>query len=175
MGQLKRAATAVLLADADVLIDYRDSDQEVLKLIRQHVGAVAGLSPVLDELRGLTRADCMRLSICVVGVATGRLLRAGVVDSGVSFNDRLCFVTCHEESWTCVTNDRALRRLCRRHGVQTRFGLRLVVDLVASDAITTQRAMSIVCKMHESNPLHINARVLARFKDALDRVQSARS
>ena len=89
MGQLKRAATAVLLADTDVLIDYRDSDQEVLKLIRQHVGAVAGLSPVLDEVRGLTRADCMRLSICVVGVATGRLLRAGVVDSSVSFNDRV--------------------------------------------------------------------------------------
>lgn len=116
----------------------------------------------------------MRLSICVVGVATGRLLRAGVVDSGVSFNDRLCFVTCHEESWTCVTNDRALRRLCTRHGVQTRIGLSLVVDLVACDASTTQRAMSIACEMHESNPLHINARVLARFKDALDRVQSAR-
>ena len=175
MGQLNRAATTSLLADADVLIDYRESDLEVLKLIGQHVGPVAVLSPVLDEVHGLTRADCERLSVSIVAAATARLLRAGVVDSSVSFNDRLCFVVCHEESWTCVTNDRALQRLCKRHGVQTRFGLRLVVDLIAAGAITEERAISIASKMHESNPLHINASVLARFKDALDRLQSSSS
>ena len=88
----------------------------------------------------------------------------------VSFNDRLCFVVCDEQSWTCVTNDRALRRLCERHGIRTRFGLRLVVDLVASGAITAERAISIAFKMHESNPLHINERVIARFTNALDRL-----
>ena len=175
MGQLTRPSTTILLADADVLIDYRDSDPEVLKLIGQHVGPVAVLSPVLDEVRGLSQADCEQLSISVVRAATGRLLEAGSIDSSVSFNDRLCFVVCHEESWTCVTNDRALRRLCERHGVKTRFGLSLVVDLVASGAITEKRAISIACKMHESNPLHINARVLARFKEALDRLQSSSS
>ena len=170
MGQLNRAAPTILLADADVLIDYRDSDLEMLKLIAQHVGPVAVLSPVLDEVHGVSRADCARLSISVVEVATGRLLRAGVVDSSVSFNDRLCFVVCDEESWTCVTNDRALRRLCERHGVRTRFGLRLMVDLVEFGAITAERAMSIASKMHESNPLHINERVIARFTNALDRL-----
>ena len=175
MGQLTRPSTAILLADADVLIDYRDSDLDVLKLIGHHVGPVVVLASVLDEVHGLTRADCKRLSISVSEVATARLLRAGVADSSVSFNDRLCFVVCHEESWTCVTNDRALRRLCKRHGVQTRFGLRLVVELVAAGAITEERAISIACKMHESNPLHINARVLARFKDALDLRQSDRT
>ena len=170
MGQLTRAAPTVLLADADVLIDYRDSDLEVLTLIGQHVGPVAVLSPVLDEVHEVSRADCARLSISVVEVATSRLLRAGAVDASVSFNDRLCFVVCEEESWTCVTNDRALRRLCERHGVRIRFGLRLVVDLVASGAITAERAISIASKMHESNPLHINERVIARFINALDRL-----
>ena len=103
-------------------------------------------------------------------VVTSRLLRAGRGDSSVSFNDRLCFVVCDEESWTCVTNDRALRRLCHRHGVLTRYGLELMVDLVASAAVTAKRAMSIAYKMRESNPLHINERVIARFKNALDRL-----
>ena len=170
MGQLKRAAPTILLADADVLIDYRDSDLEVLKPIGQHVDGVAVLPSVLDEVHEVSRTDCERLSISVVEVATNRLLRTRVVDSSVSFNDRLCFVVCDAESWTCVTNDSALRRLCKRHGVQTRFGLRFVVDLVTAGAITAERAMSIACKMHESNPLHINERVIARFKKALDGV-----
>ena len=170
MGELNRSAATVLLADADVLIDYRDSELELLELIGEHAGPVAVLSPVLDEVRGVTRADCERLSISVVEVATSRLLRAGLAHSSVSFNDRLCFVVCDEESWTCVTNDRALRRLCGRHGVQTRYGLELVVDLVASTAITAKRAVSIAYKMHESNPLHINERVISRFKNALDRL-----
>ena len=33
-------------------MDYRDSDPEVLKLVGQHVGPVAVLSPVLDEVHG---------------------------------------------------------------------------------------------------------------------------
>ena len=128
-------------------------------LIGQHVGPLAVLSPVLDEVHEASNADCARLSISVIDVATGRLLRAGAVDASVSFNDRLR-----------ATNDRALRRLCERHGVQTRFGLRLVMDLVASGAITAERAISIASKMHESNPLHINERVIARFSNALDRI-----
>ena len=45
MGHLNRSAPPVLLADADVFIDYRDSDLEVLKLVGQHVGRVAVLAP----------------------------------------------------------------------------------------------------------------------------------
>ncbi len=70
----------------------------------------------------------------------------------------------------CVTNDRALRRLCKRHGVQTRYGLELMVDLVASAAIPAERAKSIAYKMHESNSLHINERVISSFKNALGRL-----
>ena len=170
MGHLNRSAPPVLLADADVFIDYRDSDLEVLKLVGQHVGRVAVLAPALDQVHGVTRADCTRLSISVVDVAASRLLRASGVDTAVSFNDRLCFVTCREEDWTCVTNDRALRRLCERRGVRTRFGLRLLVDVVAAGAVTPQRAAAIARKMQESNPLHVNERVIARFKDELGRL-----
>ena len=170
MGYLKRSAPPVLLVDADVFIDYRDSDLEVLKLIGQHVGRVAVLAAVLDAVHGVTRADCARLSVSVVEVATSRLLRAGSVDTDVSFNDRLCFVTCREEGWTCVTNDPALHRLCERRGVRARFGLRLLVDVVAAGAVTPQRATAIAQKMQESNPLHVNERVIARFKNELGRL-----
>lgn len=161
-------ARTVLLADADVLIDYRESELGILELVVEHVGRVAVLAPVLGEVRGVTAAQCARLGIEVVEVETERMLQAADVDSSVSFNDRLCLVVCREESWTCVTNDGALRRLCKRHGVETRFGLGLMVDLVAAGALTQRRAIAVARQIHASNPLHINERVLARFLAALE-------
>ena len=158
----------VLLADADVLIDYRDSELEILALVVEHVGRVAVLAPVLGEVRGVTAAQCVRLGIEVVEAETERMLQAADVDASVSFNDRLCLVVCREESWTCVTNDGALRRLCERHGVETRFGLGLMVDLVYAGALTRRRAVAVARQIQESNPLHINERVLARFLAGLE-------
>jgi len=161
-------ARTVLLADADVLIDYRESELGIPELVVEHVGPVAVLAPVLGEVRGVTAAQCVRLGIEVVEVETERMLQAADVDSTVSFNDRLCLVVCREESWTCVTNDGALRRLCERHGVETRFGLGLMVDLVAAGALTQRRAIAVARQIQTSNPLHINERVLARFLAALE-------
>ena len=174
MDDLNRSSPSVLLADANVLIDFRDSEIDVIELVGRHVGHVAVLAPVLDEVSGLTRTDCTRLSITVVEAATDRRLTAAAVEASVSFNDRLCFVACRAEGWTCVTNDRALRRLCKRHGVPTRFGLSLLVDIVAAGAMAPQRAMEIAGKIHESNPLQINGQVIARFKSALDRLGAER-
>ncbi len=158
----------VLLADADVLIDYRESELAILNLVVQHLGQVAVVPSVLEEVRGVTAAQCARLGIEVIEVSTALMLQATQVESSVSFNDRLCLVVCREEGWTCVTNDGALRRLCERHGVETRFGLGLMVDLVAAGALTRRRAMAVARRMQASNPLHINNRVLARFLDAMD-------
>ncbi len=158
----------VLLADADVLIDYRESELAILNLVVQHLGQVAVVPSVLEEVRSVTAAQCARLGIEVIEVSTALMLQAAQVESNVSFNDRLCLVVCREEGWTCVTNDGALRRLCKRHGVKTRFGLGLMVDLVAGGTLTRRRAVSIARRIQAANPLHINARVLARFLSALD-------
>ena len=163
-----RITPTMLLADADVLIDYRDSELAILKLVAQHLGRVAVISSVLDEVRGVTATECARLGVDVINVETDRMLQAAEIESGVSFNDRLCLVVCREEEWTCVTNDGALRRLCKHHDVKTRFGLRLMVDLVAAGALTRRRAVSVARRMQASNPLHINERVLTRFLNTLD-------
>ena len=158
----------VLLADADVLIDYRESELAILGLVGQHVGRVAVLPSVLAEVEAVTSTECAALGIEIVEAETERMLRAAEIESRVSFNDRLCFVTCLEEGWTCVTNDGALRRLCERHGVETRFGLALMVDLVAAGVLPRARAEVVARQIHAANPLHINQRVLSRFVSALD-------
>ena len=123
---------------------------------------------MLDEVQDVSVKDCAELGIELVEVETERMLQAVAIESPVSFNDRLCLVTCREEGWTCVTNDGALRRLCERQGVETRFGLGLMVDLVAAGALTRERAEAVAHRIHTSNPFHINERVLSRFFSALD-------
>ena len=48
-------APNVLLADADVLIDYRDSDIAVLKDVGRRIARVAVLSHTLDEVHDVTK------------------------------------------------------------------------------------------------------------------------
>ena len=59
---------SVLLADADVLIDYRESELAILSLVVQHLGQVAVVPSVLEEVRGVTAAQCARLGIEVIEV-----------------------------------------------------------------------------------------------------------
>ena len=165
------APPTVLLADADVFIDYRESELAVLTLVTRHVGGLAVIPSVLEKVKGVTATECAQLGVEVVEVETGQMLRAMKVKSGVSFNDRLCLVVCRDEGWTCVTNDSALRRLCNRHGVETRYGLRLMVDLVAAGVLTQRRAITVARRMQASNPFHINDRVLTRFLDTLNSIR----
>lgn len=157
----------VLLADADVLIDYRESELDILKLVVQHIGRVVVLASILDEVQGVTLRQCKQLGIEVVEATAEQLVQASEGESRVSFNDYLCLIACRDEGWTCVTNDGALRRLCQRHGVATRFGLGLMVDLVAVGVLTQKRALAIARQIQTSNPLHINESVITRFRAAL--------
>ena len=97
---------------------------------------------------------------------TAQRQRARDLDSGANFTDRLCLVVAGDEGRVCVTNDRALRNLCGRLGVRTRFGLGLMVDLVGVGAMSRQRAEQIANRIHEGNA-YITDRVLRRFLAAL--------
>ena len=122
---------------------------------------------MLDEVRGVTPTQCRQLDIEVVEATTEQLVQASEGESRVSFNDHLCLIACRDEGWTCVTNDGALRRLCEHHGVATRFGLGLMVDLVAVGVLTRRRALAIARQIQTSNPRHINERIITRFRVAL--------
>ena len=168
MGRVDGAARPGLLADADVIIDYQKSDRNILGLVARHIGSLAVVSLVVAEVRGLTSADCRKLGMDIIAPTRSQLLRAGEFPSRVSFNDRLSFLICRDDGRTCVTNDRALCNLCQRHGVQTRFGLDLMVDLAAAGVVTRSHAEAVARSIRESNSLHLNEQVLRQFHAALN-------
>ena len=157
---------SALLLDADVVIDYQHSDLTVVSLIAKHLGPLAVITAVIDEVDGLARKDFLELGVEVLSPTTAQWQRARDLDSGANFTDRMCLVVAGDEGRICVTNDRTLRNLCLRLGVRTRFGLGLMVDLVGVGAMTRQHAEQVATKIRDTNP-YITGRVLRRFLFAL--------
>ena len=101
-----------LIADANVLIDYVNSDVSVLALLAQHAGPLYVATPVLEKVEGLDRSECERLGMVVIEPTLDQLLEAGQARGRLAFDDRVCLILARDRAWSCVTNDKALRRAC---------------------------------------------------------------
>ena len=55
-----------LLVDANVLIDYCDSDPSVLQVYSNHIQPIITPSVVLDEIDQLDGSDCAQLNIGII-------------------------------------------------------------------------------------------------------------
>ena len=158
---------AVLLSDANVLIDYRDSDLAILALVVQHLAPVHVLRDVVDEVNDLSLAQCGELGLRVIEVGPETLLQLAELPRRLSHYDRLSLHVCRENDWICLTNDRLLRRICGEHDVRTRWGLEIMLDLVSAGALSASRALGAAERIHASNPHHISRGILERFSSRL--------
>lgn len=159
------ARPQVLLADASVLIDYRDSNLSVLGLASVHVGQVRVVYEVLEEVAGFDVDLATTLGIEAVDVSTETLLEVDSLPHRLSRQDRLSYLVCRENDWICLTNDRHLRKLCDENGLRLCWGLELMADLVEREALTKEDALRTAETIHANNPHHISAAVLQRFRD----------
>jgi predicted nucleic acid-binding protein len=155
---------ALLVLDANVLIDYVHAARSILRLTVQHLGDVFVPAAILDEVEDLSREDCEALGIEVVTASEEQLTEAAA--SGrkgpLSFNDRLFVLMARDERWICVTNDRRLRSACEREQLEVRWSLRIMLDLVARGSLDADEAERIARAIAEENPF-ITKTVLADF------------
>ncbi len=157
----------VLLSDANVLIDYRDSDLSILTLVVQHVAPVHVLRDVVDEVGDVSLVRCRELGLTVIEVEPEELLKIAGLPRRLSRRDRLSFHVCHENDWICVTNDRPLRRICVEHSVRVCWGLELMLELVSVGVLSPSRALGTARRIRENNPHHISEAILERFVSRL--------
>ncbi len=107
-----------LVADADVLIDYAQSDKKILALISTHLAPVCIPMPVLDdEVNGLTRDDVRQLGIEVIEPTLAQAIDAEKNIGATSLNDNLCMMLARDNNWAVLTNDNALRKICKASGM----------------------------------------------------------
>ncbi len=134
-----------LLVDANVLIDYQKSDLSVLTMANAHIGRIYVHLDVLQEVRKkseLSDKDCERHNLTIIDTIPQEQFQLFINEQrSLSFTDKICLAVA-KNCCILLTNDDRLRKACDKHGVETMWGLelmvRLVVDkkqLTASDAI----------------------------------------
>lgn len=156
-----------LLVDANVLVDYQAADLAILSLVSRHVGTVHIVSTVLAEVDGLDESECERLGFRVVEPTLAQATEAASPNGRLSFQDRTCLVVCRDNGWTCVSNDKALRRSCDAVGVAVRWGLELMLELVQGGHLPAEDADDAAERIHQSNPVFLNTTILAAFREKL--------
>lgn len=161
------STTGFLLVDANVLVDYQAAGLAILSLVSRYVGTVYIVSTVLAEVDGLDATECERLGFCVVEPTLGQAIAAAPPNGRLSFPDRLCVEVCRDNGWTCVSNDKALRRSCDAVGVSVRWGLELMLDLVQAGQLSAEDAYGAVERIHRANPVFVSGTILATFREKL--------
>lgn len=160
-----------VLVDADVLIDFRDSDLTVLTLVARHLRPVRILQPVLGEVDDLDETECDQLGLAVFEPSPEQLEDAAARRGSLSLLDRAVLIVARDEGWSVATNDRALRRECRVEGVATRWGLQLLGDLVEVEQLSVGAALGVAHEIHGNNRFHITRAILQKFERRLRKTE----
>jgi len=158
------ARRPLLLMDANVLIDFCDSDRTVIPLISKHVGRVHVPMPILlEEVEQFKDFDWTELGIVGAEPSLDLVTQAAQRRAGLSFHDHLCLLLARDNGWTCVTNDGRLRRECGAEDVAILWGLEVVALLVETGGLAISAAETVGRAIRAANPRFITAQVLDRF------------
>jgi len=166
----------LMIMDACVLIDFIKAERVVLELVVKHIGSLYVTSSVVDEVNEIDdENELIALGLTVIEPEMEDAYAAGVQSGWLSFEDWLCMLTARRGGFTCVTNDRNLRKLCRREGVPLLWGLELVAELHKLGGITGKAAYSFAESVRKSNPKHVSEDIVRRFADVIRRQENDRS
>ncbi|MHB8181819.1 MAG: hypothetical protein ACYDDR_13510 [Acidithiobacillus ferrivorans] len=157
-----------MILDANVVIDFCQSDVHVLSAITTRVGQLFLATPVLDEVRSLDKKKCVDLGIVLVEPEIGHVVMAEERRGALSFEDHLCLILARDNGWTCVTNEKLLRKECRKERIQVVWGLELLAILYEQGGITKNRAKQVARAIQQANPRYITARILHDFEKRID-------
>ena len=129
------------IMDACVLIDFCLEDSALLGLAVQKLGPIVVLTPVLAEVRQLDEVFCGELGLQILEPNMVQVQEATVRRGGLSFRDRLCLAVARAEQGILFSNDKRLLNEAVAGGVDGRWGLEILLELVVEEALTPEAAL----------------------------------
>ncbi len=153
----------IAICDANILIDFSKSDISVISRIAEYYEEVCVPDIILQEVGTISEETAKSLGITIVETP----LELEEIPA-LSFQDRTCLYYVKKEGWTCLTNDRALRKQCEAVGGTVVWGLEMLLKLVEAKLITSTHAEKIARKIHHVNP-EINEKILSNFLEKLEK------
>lgn len=154
--------------DACVLIDYMNGDPDLFKLIASHIGPIYVATPILEEIDSIQSIQELEdLGLLPIDPDIEDVFIAGQLNGPTSFQDNICLLTARRQGFTCITNDKNLRRNCEASEIPTIWGMTLILELTKASGISKKEAAVIGIAIHKTNPRHISKKVLDGFMTKL--------
>ena len=158
----------LLILDANVLIDFHQVGIELLGLFVVHLGPVFIPMEVLKEARALSLEACVSLGATIVEASFNDLTEASSESKArLSFEDTLCLVMARSNGWTCVTNDRALRKSCKDAGVPIKWELEAITEIHKAGGLTKEKALDYGLAIQACNAGYVTEEIMVRFRSSL--------
>lgn len=148
---MERKQFVALICDANVLIDYVSSNRRILEKASLLISQIYVLSPILDEVRQLSKKEIKELKIKVFEPELNDVIVASERGGPLSFEDKLCLIVSGKENWTCVTNDKNLRKACEEKNIDILWGLDLMLLLNQTGVLSKKEAQDTAEKIKENN------------------------
>lgn len=164
----RRSQNILMIMDACVLIDFIKADPVVLQLIVKHVGLLHVIGPVIDEVDEIEdENDLIELGLIVVEPEIEDAFTAGSLSGPLSFQDWLCMLTAKRHHFSCVTNDKNLRKQCKNNGISAVWGLEILAALHKSGGLSGADVLAIAKQIRTANPTHITEKIISNFEEII--------
>lgn len=157
----------MLILDACVLIDICLEDPCLLGLAASSLGKIVILSPILQEVNQLDNTDIERFSLSIVDPDIQVVLEAAAIRGGLSFRDRMCLLFARDSKGTLYTNDKALLRAAISDGIDARWGLEILIELVEASQLTATDALAAAQSICDRSRFQTDP-LVAEFRRRLD-------
>ena len=158
--------------DANVLIDYTDSDFSILVLFSEHIGTIHVITDVLEKVEKLNEAECRRLGLAITEPTLEQYLEAGQKTPGLAFDDKLCLILARDCHWALISNDKALRSACNGASIPLLWGLEIMLPLIEKNLLSPSLAQKTAARIHVLNPGFVNQQIVDRFNKRISALKT---
>jgi predicted nucleic acid-binding protein len=157
--------------DANVLIDYADSDPSILTLFSKNIGSIHIIPDVLEKVEQLNTKECRRLGLVLAEPTLEQYLEAGKKIPGLAFDDTLCLILARDHHWTLISTDKALRSACKKAHISLLWGLELMLPLVEKNLLSPSQAQKTAARIHTLNPGFVHQQIIESFTKKIEDLQ----
>jgi rRNA-processing protein FCF1 len=152
------------IIDANVLIDYFESDLQILTQVSDNLGLIHIARSTFNKVHHLTVAAAQKHHFTIVTPDLKTAVEASKGRGRLAYDDRETLFLAKNNGWICITNDKQLREECKNEGVSCIWGLELMLILVKKNIISINAAIKTGDIIRKNNPKYIKNNIISEFK-----------
>ena len=136
----------------------------MLKLLATHISPVYISRSTFQNVNDLSENEARKNHIIIQTPALEILMLSAQTRGRLAYDDRETLLLAKKYGWVCITNDKPLRKECKKEKVSVLWGLEPLKLLVINHLIVPDKAISVAKNIQEENPRYITVEIVEKFK-----------